>query len=61
MLMRGGRGDRQQLADRLDPMFTAMVEDELDPPFDRRSSSAIAKSILSRWPAAGFVDTKIRS
>ena len=39
----GRRGDRQNLANRLDPMDRAMIVDERDHVFDRRSSSAIAK------------------
>ncbi|EAQ04625.1 hypothetical protein OB2597_05065 [Pseudooceanicola batsensis HTCC2597] len=37
------RGDRQQVADRLDPMDVAVVIDERDHRFDGRSSSAWAK------------------
>lgn len=43
----GGRGDRQNLANRLDPMLTTMIVDEPDHHFDRRSSSAIAKYALA--------------
>src|SRR4051812_5559551 len=39
----GRRGDRQHAADRLDPVDGAMLVDEGDHGFDRRSSSAIAK------------------
>jgi hypothetical protein len=39
----GGRGDRQDPADRLDPILTPMIVDERDHGFDRRSSSARAK------------------
>src|SRR6185437_16903708 len=40
----GGRGgDRQHLADRLDPMGAAMIVDERDHGLNRRSSSAWAK------------------
>jgi hypothetical protein len=39
----GRGGDRQHLADRLDPVDLAMIVDERDHVFDRRSSSAIAK------------------
>jgi hypothetical protein len=39
----GRGGDRQNLADRLDPVDRAMIVDEGDHVFDRRSSSAIAK------------------
>ena len=39
----GGRGNRQDVADRLDPMLPAMHVDERHHHFDRRSSSAIAK------------------
>jgi hypothetical protein len=41
--MVGRGGDRQNLADRLDPVDLAMIVDERDHLFDRRSSSAIAK------------------
>jgi hypothetical protein len=37
------RGDRQLRADRLDPVYVAMLVDELDHHFGRRSSSAWAK------------------
>jgi hypothetical protein len=43
MLVVRRRGDRQQPADRLDPMDVAMIVDKRDHGFDRRSSSAIAK------------------
>jgi hypothetical protein len=43
----GRRGDRQQLADRLDPVDGAMLVDEGDHGLDRRSSSAIAKYALA--------------
>jgi hypothetical protein len=39
----GGRGDRQQLADRLDPVRLPMSVDEGDHCFVRRSYSAAAK------------------
>src|SRR3954447_23443018 len=39
----GRRGDRQHAADRLHPVDGAMLVDEGDHGFDRRSSSAIAK------------------
>lgn len=39
----GGRGDRQNSADRLDPGRTALRGDERHHRFDRRSSAAIAK------------------
>src|SRR4029453_14655646 len=39
----GGRGDRQHLADRLDPVATPVIVDEGDHVLDRRSSSAGAK------------------
>src|SRR4029453_15184029 len=39
----GGRGDRQHLADRLDPVATPVIVDEGDHVLDRRSSSAWAK------------------
>jgi hypothetical protein len=37
------RGDRQQLADRLDPVRATVIVDERDHGFERRSSSATAK------------------
>jgi hypothetical protein len=37
------RGDRQDPADRLDPICRAVIVDERDPVFDRRSNSARAK------------------
>src|SRR5512144_43892 len=43
LIVVGGRGDRQNLADRLDPMDPAMIVNEGDHVFERRSSSAIAK------------------
>src|SRR3981189_1037672 len=43
MRMVGGRGDRQRLADRLDPIRFPMIIDERDHGFTRRSSSAWAK------------------
>ena len=43
MVIVGGRGDRQNLADRLDPVRIPMRVDERHHHFDRRSSSAIAK------------------
>ena len=39
----GRAGDRQDLADRLDPMRPTMIVDEGDHGLDRRSSSAVAK------------------
>jgi hypothetical protein len=39
----GRGGDRQDLADRLDPMRPTVIVDEGDHGLDRRSSSAIAK------------------
>jgi hypothetical protein len=39
----GGRGDRQYLTDRLDPMPLAVIVDERDHGLYRRSSSAMAK------------------
>jgi hypothetical protein len=39
----GRGGDRQDLADRLDPMLPTMIVDERDHGLDRRSSSAVAK------------------
>jgi hypothetical protein len=41
--MVGGRRDRQDLADRLDPIRLAMIVDERDHGLNRRSSSAWAK------------------
>src|SRR3954463_7837041 len=41
------RGDRQHPADRLDPVDGAMLVDEGDHGFDRRSSSAIAQYALA--------------
>src|SRR6476620_7657355 len=43
MRMVGRRGDRQHLADRLDPIHFPMIIDERDHGFTRRSSSAWAK------------------
>jgi len=43
MLMVRGRGDRQDLADRLDPIRLAVIVDERDHGLNRRSSSAWAK------------------
>jgi hypothetical protein len=43
MRMVGAWGDRQNPADRLDPVSSAMIVDERDHGLDRRSSSAIAK------------------
>ncbi len=43
MGMIGRRGDRQNLADRLDPVGLAMIVDEGDHGLNRRSSSAWAK------------------
>src|SRR4051794_15652952 len=40
-------GDRQDLADRLDPMRPTMIIDKGDHGLDRRSSSAIAKYALA--------------
>src|SRR6516162_10722033 len=39
----GRRGDRQHLADRLDPIYPTMIVDEGDHGLNRRSSSAWAK------------------
>jgi hypothetical protein len=39
----GRRGDRQNFADRLDPVCGAVIVNEPNHGFDRRSSSAIAK------------------
>ncbi len=43
MLVIAGRGNRQDPADRLDPILTAMIFNEGDHVFDRRSNSACAK------------------
>lgn len=43
MIIIGGRGDRQHVADRLDPVRITMRVDETHHHFDRRSSSASAK------------------
>ena len=43
MVVVGRRGDRQHLADRLDPMRLAVIVDERDHGLNRRSSSAWAK------------------
>ena len=43
MGMIGRRGDRHNLADRLDPVGLTMVVDEGDHGLNRRSSSACAK------------------
>jgi hypothetical protein len=43
VLMVGGRGDRQDPADRLDPVRLTMIVDEGDHGLNRRSSSAWAK------------------
>src|SRR5690606_17926388 len=43
MVIIGGRGDRQNVADRLDPVRIPMRVDETHHHFGRRSSSAIAK------------------
>ena len=43
VLVIGRRGDPQSAADRLDPMHLAMLVDEGNHHFDRRSSSVIAK------------------
>ena len=43
----GRRGDRQHLADRLDPVLVAVRIDEADHGFHRRSSSAWAKYALA--------------
>src|ERR1700757_4162958 len=47
MLMVGGRGNRRDLADRLDPMRLAVIVDERDHGLNRRSSSAWAKYALA--------------
>ncbi len=49
----GGRSDRQNVADRLDPMCTTMVTDELDHHFDRQSSSHCPAAV-SRSCAASY-------
>ena len=50
------RGDRQNLADWLDPVSVAVLVDEVPQDLSRRSSSAWAKNALasfgSRWPGA---------
>ena len=43
VIMVGRRGNRQHLADRLDPVSLAMIVDEGDHGLNRRSSSAWAK------------------
>jgi hypothetical protein len=43
MVMIAGRGDRQHLADRLDPVSLPVIVDERDHGLNRRSSSAWAK------------------
>ena len=43
MIIIGGRGDRQNRADRLGPVRIPMRVDENHHHFDRRSSTAIAK------------------
>jgi hypothetical protein len=43
MVVVGRRGDRQHLADRLDPMRLAVIVNERDHDLNRRSSSAWAK------------------
>jgi hypothetical protein len=43
MVMVSGRGDRQDLTDRLDPMRIPVIVDESDHGLNRRSSSACAK------------------
>jgi hypothetical protein len=43
MCVVGRGGDRQDLADRLDPMRPAIIVDERDHGLYRRSSSAVAK------------------
>jgi len=43
LLVIGRRGDRQNLADRLDPVGLAVIVDERDQGLCRRSSSARAK------------------
>jgi hypothetical protein len=40
----GGRGNRQHVADRFDPVRAPMIINELDHRFDQRPNSAIAKS-----------------
>src|ERR1700712_1181481 len=54
MLMVGGRGDRQDLADRLDPMRLAVTVDERDHGLDRRqaplSQNTPTPCAGSRWP-----------
>ena len=43
MIVVGGRGNRQNSADRLDPVRLPVIVDEGDHGLNRRSSSAIAK------------------
>src|SRR5690606_1423875 len=43
MIVIGGWGDRQNLADRLDPVMPSLIVDEGDHGLNRRSSSAWAK------------------
>lgn len=56
----GGRGERQNPADRLDPILTPMIVNEGDHRFDRRSSSAKVKyadafrRILLAWRSSRF-------
>ena len=60
----GRRGDRQNLADRLDPVGLAMIVDEPDQGLCRRSSSAIAKyadalrRISLAWRSSRFSRSK---
>ncbi len=46
-IMVGGQGDRQDAADRLDPVCPSMSVDERRHHFDRRSNSDIAKHALA--------------
>src|SRR6478609_407599 len=73
MVVVGRRGDRQHLANRLDPMRLAVIVDERDHGLNRRSSSAWAKyaealrrislawrsSRFSRSKALSFVATSV--
>ena len=43
----GGRGDRPNPADRLDPVLPSLIVDETNHHFYRRSSSALAKYALA--------------
>ena len=47
MLVVGGWGDRQNPADRPDPVLPSLIVDEPDHHFDRRSSFAIVEYVLA--------------